>query len=165
VEIDNDKLINLSTSIKNEANGDSSDDHSAYTTADNYDSDNVTFEGKCKEAICPGDVIKYNSPIFVTGDPTGLCDTSILAVDPNNNFPLVLSNAEGLPSTITVKGTKVIRHNRMVDHYGIFRAVDWFQLKKRVSATGADGVYMQAIDNTLSVTQFCCRYMNSLSQT
>jgi hypothetical protein len=66
VEVDNDKLINLSTSVKSEANGDSLDDHSAYTNADNYDSENVTFEGKCKEPICPGDVIEYYSPIFVT---------------------------------------------------------------------------------------------------
>ena len=66
MEVDNDKLINLSTSIKSEAYGDSSADHSAYTTTDNYDSDNVTFEGKCKEPICPGDVIEYYSPIFVT---------------------------------------------------------------------------------------------------
>jgi hypothetical protein len=71
VEVDNDKLINLSTSVKSEANGDSSDDHSAYTTADNYNSDNITFEGECKEPIYPGDVIDYYSPIFVAGDPMG----------------------------------------------------------------------------------------------
>jgi hypothetical protein len=144
VEVDNDKLINLSTSIKSEANRDNSDDHSAYTTAGNYDSDNVTFEGKCKEPICPRDVIKYYSPIFVAGDPRGLRDTSVLAVDPNDNFPLVLSNAEDFPSTTTVKRIKVIRHNRLVDHRGIFQAIDWFQLKKRASATDTDGVYMQA---------------------
>ncbi len=142
--VDNDKLINLSTSIKSEANGYSSDDNSAYTTADNNDSDNVTFEGKCKEPICPEDVIKYYSPIFVASDPSGLRDTSVLAVDPNDNFPLVLSNAEGLPSTTMVKHIKVIQRNRLVDHRGIFRAIDPFQLKKRGSATDADGVYMQA---------------------
>ncbi len=144
VEVDNDKLINLSSSIKSEANGDSSDDNAAYTNADNYDSDNVTFEGKYKEPICPGDVIEYYSPIFVAGDPRRLRDTSILAVDPNNNFPLVLSNSEGLPSTTAVKPIKVIWHNELVDHHGIFRAIDWFQLKKRGSTTDADGVYMQA---------------------
>jgi hypothetical protein len=136
--------------------GDSSDDHSACITADNYDSDNVTFEGKCKEPICPGDMIEYNSPIFVAGDPRGLRDTFILAVEPNDNFSLVLSNAEGLPSTIAVKRINLIWHNRLVDHCGTFWTIDWFQLKKRGSATDADEVYMQAIDNTLSATQFCC---------
>ncbi len=144
VEVDNDKLINLSTSIKREANGDSSDYHSAYTTADNYDSDNVTFEGKCKEPICPGDVIEYYSPKFVAGDSRGLRDTSVLAVDTNKNFPLVLSNAEGLPSITAVKRIKVIWHNRLVDHRDIFQAIDWFQLKKKGSATDAYGVYIQA---------------------
>ncbi len=48
VEVDHDKLMNLSTSNKSEANGDSSDDHLAYTTADNYDSDNVTLKGNAK---------------------------------------------------------------------------------------------------------------------
>jgi hypothetical protein len=89
-------------------------------------------------------VIEYYSPIFAAGDPRGLGDTSVLAVDPNNNFPLVFSNAEGLPSTTAVKRIKVIWHNELVDHRGIFRAIDWFQLKKRGSATDADGVYMQA---------------------
>jgi hypothetical protein len=144
VEVDNDKLINLSTSIKSKANGDSSDDHSAYTNADNYDSDNVTFEGKCKEPICPGDVIQYYSPMFVTGDLRGLRETSVLSVDPNNNFPLVLSNGEGLLSTTLIKRIKVVRQNRLVDHRGIFREIIWFQLKKRGSATAADGVNMQA---------------------
>jgi hypothetical protein len=115
VEVDNDKLINLSTSIKSEANGDSSDDHSAYTNADNYDYDNGTFEGKCKEPICPGDVIKYYCPMFVAGDPRGLGETSVLAVDLNDNFPVVLSDGEGLPSTTTVKCIKVIWHNKLID--------------------------------------------------
>ncbi len=144
VEVDNDKLINLSTIIKSEANGDSSDDHSAYIINDNYDSDNVTFERKCKEPIFPADVIKYYYPIFVAGDPPGLRETSVLAVDPNYNFPLVLSNGEGLCSTTMVKRIKVIQHNRLIDHRGIFWAIDQFLLKKRHSATAADEVYMQA---------------------
>ncbi len=31
-----------------------------------------------------------------------------------------------------------------MDHLGLFRSMDSFQLKKRGSATAADGVYMQA---------------------
>ena len=64
-KVDNDKLINLSNSIKSEANanGESSDDQSTYTTADTFDPDIVSFELKCKEKLCPGDVIQYYCPI------------------------------------------------------------------------------------------------------
>ena len=115
-KVDTDKLINLGNIIKREANinGESSDDQSTYTTADNFDPDNVSHEGKCKEQIRPGDVIQYYNPIFVAGDPCGLRETSVLSVDPNNYFPLVLSNGEALPSTSKVKRIKIIQHNRLV---------------------------------------------------
>ena len=144
-KVDNEKLINLSNIIKSEANanGESSDDQSTYTTADTFDPDNASFEQKCKEKIHPGDVIQYYNPIFVAGDPRGLRETSVLSVDPNNYFPLVLSNGEGLPSTCKVKWIKVIQHNRLVDNLGLFWSMDSFQLKKRGSATAADGVYLQ----------------------
>ena len=93
--------------------------------------------------IRPGDVIQYYNPIFVAGDPRGLRETSVLSVDPNNYFPLVLSNGEGLPSTCKVKRVKVIQHNRLVDNLGLFWSMVSFQLKKRGSATAADGVYLQ----------------------
>ena len=145
-KVDNVKVINLSDCIKSEANanGDSSDNESTYTTADTFDPDIVSFELKCKEKLCPGDVIQYYCPIFVSGDPRGLRETSILSVDPNNSFPLVLSNGEGLPSTCKVKRIKFIQHNRLVDNFGIFRSMDRYQIKKRGSATAADGVYMHA---------------------
>jgi hypothetical protein len=65
-KVHKDKLINLSNIIKREANinGESSDNQSTYTTADNFDPDNVSHEGKCKEKIRPGDVIQYYNPIF-----------------------------------------------------------------------------------------------------
>ena len=93
--------------------------------------------------IRPGDVIQYYNPIFVAGDPRGLRETSVLSVDPNNYFLLVLSNGEGLPSTCKVKRIKVIQHNRLVYNLGLFWSMDSFQLKKRGSATAADGVYLQ----------------------
>ncbi len=63
----------------------------------------------------------------MAGDPRGLRETSVLSVDPNNYFPLVLSNGEGLPSTSKVKWIKVIQHNRLVDHLGLFRSMDSLQ--------------------------------------
>ncbi len=120
-KVHKDKLINLSNIIKREANinGESSDDQTTYTTADNFDPDNVSREGKCKEKIRPGEIQYYN-PIFVAGDPCGLRETSVLSVDPNNYFPLVLSNGEALPSTSKVKRIKFIQHNRLVDQLGLF---------------------------------------------
>ena len=89
--VNHDKLRNLSNSIKSEANGESSDDQSTYTTEDTFDSNNVSFEGKSKEQIRPGDVIQYYNPIFVANDPHGLRETFVLSVDPNNYFPLFLA--------------------------------------------------------------------------
>jgi hypothetical protein len=88
-------------------------------------------------------MIQYYCTIFVSGNPPGLRETSVLAVHPNSKFPLVLSNGEGLPSTITDKRINVIWHNRLMDQCGIFWAINWFQLKKRGCATAADGIYMQ----------------------
>jgi hypothetical protein len=120
-KVHNDKLINISNSIKREANanGENSDDQSTYTTADHFDPDKVSFEEKCKEQIRPGDVIQYYNTFFVAGDPCGLCETSALSVDPNNFSPLVLNNGEAHPITSKVKWIKVIQHNRLVDHLGL----------------------------------------------
>ena len=52
-KVDNVKLINLSDCIKSEenANGESSDDQSIYTTADTFDPDIFSFELKCKKRV------------------------------------------------------------------------------------------------------------------
>jgi hypothetical protein len=90
---DTDKINIPITSNKSDTNEDSlDDDDSAYTMADSVDHDKQTFSEKSKEPICPGDVIHYYCPIFVSGDPRGLGETSVLPVDPNDKFPLVLSN-------------------------------------------------------------------------
>ncbi len=99
------------------------DDDSAYTMADSFDPDKQTLSEKSKEPICPGDVIHYYCPIFVSGDPRGLRETSVLAVDPNDKFPLVLSNRDGLPSTTQVKRIEVYRNNILMDHCGLFHEI------------------------------------------
>ena len=68
-----------------------------------HDPDKQTFSEKSKEPIHPEDVIHFYCPIFVSGDPRGLRETSVQAVDPNDKFPLVLSNGDRLPSTTQVK--------------------------------------------------------------
>ncbi|KAL3803579.1 hypothetical protein ACHAW5_003360 [Stephanodiscus triporus] len=116
-----------------------------YTQAITYDPDDFgTVEGQSNEPIRPGDVIECYCPIFVTGDPRGLRQATVLAVDPNDAMPLVLSNGEGLFSSTSVKRIKVMSGNELVDHPGIFRAMDRFKLTKSGNATAADAISMEA---------------------
>ncbi len=116
---DTDKINIPIISNKSDTNKDSlDDDDSAYTMPDSFDPDNQTFSEKSKEPIPPGDVIHYYCPIFVSGDPRGLRETSVHAVDPNDKFPLVLSNGDRLPSTTQVKCIMVYRNNILMDHCG-----------------------------------------------
>ncbi len=118
------------------------DDDSAYTTADNFDLEKLLCSDKSTEPIHPGDVVLYYCPIFVTGDPRGLQETTILAVIPNDNYPLVLSNGDGIPNTTHVKHIKVFCNNILMEHSGTFREIRRYVLKKAGTATAADGVYM-----------------------
>jgi hypothetical protein len=116
-----------------------------YTQAITFDPDDFgTVEGPSNEPIRPGDVIEYYCPIFVSGDARGLRHATVLSVDPNDSMPLVLSNGEGLPRSTKVKRIKVMSGNELVDHPGIFRAMDRFKLTKRGSATAADAITMEA---------------------
>ena len=116
-----------------------------YTQAITFDPDDFgTVEGQSNEPIRPGDVIEYYCPIFVSGDARGLRQATVLAVDPNDAMPLVLSNGEGLPNGTKVKRIKVMSDNELVDHPGIFRSMHRFKLTKRGSATAADAISMEA---------------------
>ncbi len=129
--------------FKSDTNGDClDDDDSAYTTADNFDPDKLLCSDKSTEPIRPGDVILYYCPIFVTGNPRGLQETTILAVNPNGNNPLGLSNGDGIPNTTHVKRIKVFCNNILMEHSGIFCEIRRYVLKKAGTATAADGVYM-----------------------
>ncbi len=117
--------------FKSKKNGDCWDnDDLAYTTADNFDLEKLVCSDKSTEPIHPGDVVVYYCPIFVTGDPRGLRETTILAVNPNDNYPLVLSNGDGIPNTTHVKRIKVFCNNMLMEHRGIFREIRRYVLKK-----------------------------------
>jgi hypothetical protein len=66
------------------------------------------FRTRTNEPICPGDVIQYYDPIYVTGDPRGLREAKVLAVNPKDDMPLVLSNSEGIPRSCTLKRIKIL---------------------------------------------------------
>ena len=116
-----------------------------YTQAITFDPDDFgELEGRSNEPIRPGDVIEYYCPIYVTGDKRGLRQATVLAVDPSDTMPLVLSNGEGLPNTTKVKRIKVMSGDELVDHPGIFREMNRFKLIKMGNATAADAIAMEA---------------------
>lgn len=116
-----------------------------YTQAITFDPDDFgDLEGRSNEPIRPGDVIEYYCPIYVTGDKRGLRQATVLAVDPSDTMPLVLSNGEGLPNTTKVKRIKVMSGDELVDHPGIFREMNRFKLIKMGNATVADAIAMEA---------------------
>ena len=72
---------------------------------------------------------------------------SFEAVDPVNAYmPLVLNNAEGIPSTTCVKRICILKENILVDHPGIFRSIDQFKMKKQGDTTMGDIMTRNAAD-------------------
>jgi hypothetical protein len=60
----------------------------------------------------------------------------VVALDPKNEMPLVLSKCEGIPRANKVKGLYVLRNNVLLDHSdGLFRWINWFKLRKQGSDT------------------------------
>ena len=113
---------------------------SFYTTASTYDSDeNIWKTGVSKEALVPGDVIEYFSPIFVAGDERGRRVTEVLSTSATNNeVPLVLANAEVLPSDTKVRRVKTKIGDKTYDHNGIFRPIERFVINDLGHVTAGD---------------------------
>lgn len=100
-----------------------------YTQAINFDPDlNNLDDTVSNEPIRPGDVIEYYSPVFVVGDKRGLRQATVLSVAPEAEVILTLSNGECLPEDTRVKRIKVMDGNELVDHPGIYRAINNFKL-------------------------------------
>jgi hypothetical protein len=83
-------------------------------------------------------MIEYYCPMHVWGDPRGLRHATVMAVDPGNTMPLVLSNGDRIPSTNKVKPIQVFKDNELVDRQDIFRLINRFKLKKRGSTIIGD---------------------------
>ena len=117
-----------------------------YTQAINFDPEDFgTVKETSKEPIRRGDLIEYYSPIYVAGDARGLRQATVLAVDPKNEMPLVLSNGENIPNNTKLKRIKImLETGDLVDHPGIFRPMHRFRLTKQGSATAADGIVIEA---------------------
>ena len=117
-----------------------------YTQAITFDPDNsepLAENETSNEPIRVGDVIEYYSPIHVAGDPRGLRQATVLAIDPKNEIPLVLDNAECIPNDTNVKRIKVELGGELVGHPGIFRPISRFKLSRTGRATIVDALAKQ----------------------
>ncbi len=56
----------------------------------------------CSESICDGDLINYYDPISMSRDYQGLREATVLAINPDEDYPLTLSTCDIVP-----KGSKV----------------------------------------------------------
>ena len=140
--------------VEKESNDDNNDDVSndeeldaPYTQAITFDPDKFEPMDENKtsnESIRVGDVIEYYSPIMVAGDPRGLRQATVLAIDPKNEIPLVLDNVECIPDDTNVKRIKIKSDGELVDHPGIFRPISRFKLVKAGRATMADAMKKQS---------------------
>ncbi len=115
-------------------NSDSYGDSSIYTNAHTFDENFCKWidRKQSNEPIHPGDVIKYYDSIGVFGNKRWLRHVTVEAVDPVNcsHMPRVLNNGDVIPSTTKVKCIRLLKGNILVDHPGIFRSLDWFEMKK-----------------------------------
>lgn len=128
-----------------EANDDMDELDVPYTQAITFDPDDFgPDEEQSNEPIRPGDVIEYYSPIFVAGDARGLRQATVLAVDPNDDSPLALSNGDVLPNNTKAKRIKAMCDGELLDHPGIYRPIYKFKLTKRGKASAATGIAMEA---------------------
>ncbi|EJK75186.1 hypothetical protein THAOC_03102 [Thalassiosira oceanica] len=127
-----------------------SDDCSAYTTASKLE-DRGLFGGRTKtngksyEPLRPGDEIMYTPAISVAG--TNYKRAKVLSVSPSLDCPLVLSTNDVLAMRHQVKRISVIKPGGgMVDHSGIYRCIEEFQLEEGGTITHGDVNALQATE-------------------
>ncbi|EJK76494.1 hypothetical protein THAOC_01741 [Thalassiosira oceanica] len=127
-----------------------SDDCSAYTTASKLE-DRGLFGGRTKtngksyEPLRPGDEIMYTPAISVAG--TNYKRAKVLSVSPSLDCPLVLSTNDVLSMRHQVKRISVIKPcGGMVDHSGIYRRIEEFQLEEGGTITHGDVNALQATE-------------------
>jgi hypothetical protein len=81
-----------------------------------------------------GDEIFYRSHVFVAGDKRGERTTTILAIDPSDNYPLTLDNNEQIDITTQLKITRIHQDGHLVDFHwkGFFLTLGDFILEKSI---------------------------------
>ena len=117
---------------------------------------------KKKEPMRRGDVVEYYSPIFCFGDERGKRTSTVVAIDPSADMVLKLANGDYLGKQDKVKRVKVVVperikrkrqkqkvHVTIVDHPGIFREIQDFNLMKGKEISSA-GLHIQTQQERLA---------------
>ncbi|EJK66260.1 hypothetical protein THAOC_12833, partial [Thalassiosira oceanica] len=126
-----------------------SDDCSAYTTASNYEERGPfgkrTTDGKSFEPLRSGDNVEYTPIISVAG--TDYRRAWVLSVSLSSDCPLVLSTNDVLDKRHLVRRIQVIEPGGgLVDHRGIYRPIEEFQLEEGGTITHGDVNALQATE-------------------
>jgi hypothetical protein len=126
---------------QNHAHQDADGNNSNKDSTSNYKiSDDETT---CSESICGGDSINYYDPISVPGDPQALRKATVLAIDPDDEYPLTLSTCDIVPMGSKVCPITKYREGKEVKTlFGMWRAIEWFKLEKCQIATEAEALIM-----------------------
>lgn len=84
-----------------------------------------------KEPLRPGDVISYQSHVYVAGDKRGLRVATVIQVRPKEDPILCLDNNEYLLPTTYIKRIRVMKRGSLEEHpQGLYREVQEFKLSK-----------------------------------
>jgi hypothetical protein len=103
------KPIEANEANKSHAHQDSNKKSTCYD--ENFDKDSTRIEPKCG-----GDLISYYRPISVSGDPQGLREATVLAVDPDHACLLTSSTYNYLPKCFKICHiSKFQKSNKLVN--------------------------------------------------
>ncbi len=103
---------------------------SIYTTEENMRDDYLKCDVVSNEPICPGDVIEYYSSTVNGRETSGLRRKTVLSVNPQDKFPVVVGRGVTLPGHTEVRRVMIMSGGNLVGHPGIFRPIRLFKLSK-----------------------------------
>lgn len=107
------------------------------------------------EPLRVGDRIAYYKPQGTAGDPTALCENTILYIDPKGRHPLTIDDAfANLPPDHLVKRIQRYRRGKLVDNDGgQWRSIDKFILKKEGDPNAFGNVLRGEHDRNAEIIQ------------
>jgi hypothetical protein len=107
------------------------------------------------EPLRVGDRIAYYKPQGTAGDPTALCENTILYIDPKGRHPLTIDDAfTNLPPDHLVKRIQRNRRGKLVDNDGgQWRSIDKFILKKEGDPNAFGNVLRGEHDRNAEIIQ------------
>jgi hypothetical protein len=105
-------------------------ENSIYTTEENMPDDYLKGDVVSDEPIRPGDVIEYYSSTVNGRETSGLRRGSVLSVNPEEKFPVVMDSGVTLPGHTEVRRVMKMSGGNLFAHSGIFRPIHLFKLRE-----------------------------------